>query len=103
MERIRDFLVTQIKALRSPTVNAQLIQQQKLARYKDLYKFLAKQHPQLGEEIGQAYINTMRWYYLNHFTRYRQALDKISIHQVDRHDSIGGDQFGQRGRLIVVF
>ena len=80
-----------------------MIQQQTLVKYKNLYGFLAKQNPQLGDEIGQAYINTMRWYYLNHFTRYRQALDKISLHQVDKHDSLGGDQVGQRGKSIVTF
>ncbi|RMZ81065.1 hypothetical protein DV738_g2351, partial [Chaetothyriales sp. CBS 135597] len=60
VERIRDFLVAQIKALRSPNINAQVIQQQKLVAYKDLFSFLARQHPVLTEEIGQAYINTMK-------------------------------------------
>ena len=91
VERIRDFLVAQIKALRSPNINAQILQQQMFLRFKDIYGFLARHHPQLAEEISQAYINTMRWYYLNHFTRYRQALDKIALYTVDKSDSLGGD------------
>ncbi|KAL8873050.1 MAG: hypothetical protein Q9174_001420 [Haloplaca sp. 1 TL-2023] len=96
LERIRDFFVSQIKALRSPNINAQIIQQQSFLRYKDLYGFLARHHPTLGEEIGQAYINTMRWYYLSNFSRYKQALEKISLFVVDKNDAIGSDQSAQR-------
>ncbi|KAL9594290.1 MAG: hypothetical protein Q9179_005461 [Wetmoreana sp. 5 TL-2023] len=97
IERIRDFFVSQIKALRSPNINAQVIQQQSFLRYKDMYGFLARHHPVLGEEIGQAYINTMRWYYLSNFSRYKQALEKISIFVVDRNDAIGAEPNIYRG------
>ncbi|KAI4239541.1 MAG: hypothetical protein LQ349_000301 [Xanthoria aureola] len=96
IERIRDFFVSQIKALRSPSINAQIVQQQSFIRYKELYGFLARHHPVLGEEIGQAYINTMRWYYLSNFTRYKNALDKLSIFVIDRNDAIGADQTAHR-------
>ncbi|KAL8728807.1 MAG: hypothetical protein Q9166_005185 [cf. Caloplaca sp. 2 TL-2023] len=92
LERIRDFFVSQIKALRSPNINAQIIQQQAFVRYKELYGFLARHHPVLGEEIGQAYINTMRWYYLSNFTRYKQVLERVSLFVVDKTDAIGADQ-----------
>lgn len=91
LERIRDFLVGQIKALRSPNINAQIIQQQHFIRYKELYAFLWKHHETLAEEIGQAYMNTMRWYYLNLFTRYGKALEKVKLHVMDKHDVIGND------------
>ena len=96
VERIRDFLVSQIKALRSPSINAQIIQQRAFIAYKDLYLFLAKHHAQLADEIAQAYINTMRWYYLSHFTRYRLALEKIPLYTVSKYDAVG-DQINQRG------
>ena len=96
IERIRDFLVSQIKALRSPSINAQIIQQRAFIAYKDLYLFLAKHHAQLADEIAQAYINTMRWYYSSHFTRYRTALEKIPLYTVDKHDALA-DQTNQRG------
>jgi hypothetical protein len=76
VERIRDYIVAQIKAIRSPSINAQIIQQQAFLKFKDLYAFLAKHQPELAQQICQAYIYTMRWYYLNHFTRYRTALEK---------------------------
>jgi hypothetical protein len=101
LERIRDFLVAQIKALRSPNINAQIIQQQHFIRYKDLYAFLHKHHPKLAEEIGQAYMNTMRWYFLNQFTRYQKALEKIKLHLIDRHDVLGGDDGNRKTNLLA--
>ncbi|KIX97593.1 uncharacterized protein Z520_06370 [Fonsecaea multimorphosa CBS 102226] len=91
IERIRDYIVAQIKALRSPNINAQVIQQQTFLRYKDLYAFLARNHAVLAEEIGQAYVNTMRWYYSSHFSRYQQALDALQIHAFDQHDLLGSE------------
>ena len=98
LERIRDFLVAQIKSLRSPNINIQIIQQQSILRYKDLYSFLAKHHKELGEEICQAYVNTAKWYYSHHFTRYRQALEKMKIFVADKNNAIGTEQSIQRGR-----
>ncbi|KAL1971935.1 hypothetical protein VTN31DRAFT_2023 [Thermomyces dupontii] len=89
--RIRDYLVAQIKALRSPNINAQIIQQQNFLKYKDLYSYLYRAHPTLTEEITQAYVNTMRWYYISHFTRYSQALGKLRLHQSDQNNVLGGD------------
>ncbi|KAE8325906.1 Vps52-domain-containing protein [Aspergillus sergii] len=91
VERIRDYLVSQIRALRSPNINAQIIQQQRLVKFKDLYSYLCQAHPTLAGEITQAYINTMRWYYLSHFTRYLQALEKIKVYPSDRNEVLGGD------------
>jgi len=100
IERIRDYLVAQIKAFRSPNINAQIIQQQSLIKYKELYGFLSRNHPTLAEEIRQAYINTMRWYYLANFTRYSQALDKIKLYNTDRNDLLGGDPALQKGGMF---
>ncbi|KUL88492.1 hypothetical protein ZTR_05388 [Talaromyces verruculosus] len=95
--RIRDYLVSQIKAMRSPNMNAQYIQQHHLVKYKDLYSFLTRAHPTLSEEITQAYVNTMRWYYLSNFTRYTQALEKLKLHASDTNNVLGGDPSAQRG------
>jgi len=99
LERIRDFLVAQIKALRSPNINAQIIQQQHFVRYKDLFAFLWKHHEKLAEEITLAYMNTMRWYFLNQFTRYEKALEKVKLHLIDKHDLLGEND-GSRKSLM---
>jgi vacuolar protein sorting-associated protein 52 len=101
IERIRDFLVAQIKALRSPHINAQIIQQQNFLRFKDLFVFLHKHHSTLAEEISQAYMNTMRWYYLNQFTRYEKALEKIKLHVLDKNDVLGQEDTSRKTNVLT--
>lgn len=91
VERIRDYVVAQIKALRSPSINAQVIQQNSFLRYKDVFAFLVKRQHALAEEISQAYINTMRWYYLHNFTRYKTAVEKLNVHLIDQTEVIAGE------------
>lgn len=101
VERVRDFIVTQIKALRSANTNAQLIQQQTLIKYKDLYTFLARNNPTLADEIGQAYINTMKWYYTSNFARYQQALEKLQLHVIDQMELLGSDSTSARRNVLA--
>ena len=98
VERIRDYFVAQIKALRSPNIDAQVIQQNAFLRYRNLFGFLAARQPQLAEEISEAYINTMRWYYSSHFTRYKASLDKLNIYIIDQMDAIGSESTAKRSK-----
>ncbi|KAF3161376.1 hypothetical protein TWF225_001697 [Orbilia oligospora] len=100
IERLRDYFVTKIKSLRIPNTNAQIIQQTGFLRYKELFGFMARHHPQLADEIGQAYINTMRWYYLSHFQRYQKALEKIKLHIIEKSDLLGLEDTNRRGPLL---
>lgn len=100
VERIRDYVVAQIKALRSPSTNAQILQQNAFLKYKDVFAFLARHQPQLAEEISQAYINTIRWYYLNNFTRYKTALDKLNVHHIDQNDVLAKEDSAKRGGVL---
>jgi hypothetical protein len=61
---------------------------------------LHKHHPKLAEEIGQAYMNTMRWYFLNQFTRYEKALEKIKLHNIDKHDVLGQDDGTRKSTIL---
>ncbi|KAI0198948.1 Vps52-domain-containing protein [Astrocystis sublimbata] len=100
IERIRDFLVSQIKALRSPHINAQIIQQQNFLKFRELFTFLHKHHPKLADEICLAYMNTMRWYYANQFSRYENALKKMKLHTLDKVDVLGNDDTSRRGAVL---
>ncbi|KIL90624.1 sac2 protein [Fusarium avenaceum] len=100
IERIRDFIVAQIKALRSPHINAQIIQQQNFLRFKDLFTFLHKHHATLANEIALAYMNTMRWYYLNQFSRYEKALGKIKLHILDKNDALGNEDTTRKATVL---
>ncbi|ROT38693.1 Sac2 family protein [Sodiomyces alkalinus F11] len=102
VERIRDFIVAQIKALRSPHINAQIIQQQNFLRFKELYAFLHRHHATLAGEICQAYMNTMRWYYLNQFTRYEKALQQLKLHILDKNDVLGHDDTTRKSSVLSV-
>lgn len=101
IERIRDYIVAQIKAIRSPSINAQIIQQQAFLKHKDLYGFLARHQPELASQICQAYIYTMRWYYLNHFTRYKASLEKLKIHALDKYDVLAEDPTSKRSGALL--
>ncbi|KAJ5893783.1 hypothetical protein N7495_005474 [Penicillium taxi] len=100
IERIRNYLVSQIRAMRSPNINSQIIQQQRLVKFKDLYSYLSKAHPTLAGEIAQAYVNTMRWYYTSNFTRYIQALEKIKVYPSDQNEVLGGNPSSHRGNIV---
>lgn len=100
VERIRDFIVGQIKALRSPNINAQIIQQTNFLRFKDLFTFLHKHHSTLAEEICQAYMNTMRWYYLSQFTRYERSLAKLKLHHLDKTDLLGHEDHSRKTTVL---
>jgi len=62
---------------------------------------MANHHVQLADEIGQAYINTMRRYYLSHFTRYHKSLEKSKLHVMDKHDVVGQEEPARRSMSPV--
>jgi hypothetical protein len=86
--------------LRSPHINAQIIQQQNFVKFRDLFSFLHKHHEALAEEICLAYMNTMRWYYANQFTRYQKALEKIKLHAIDKNDVLGHDDLSRKAAVL---
>ena len=59
-----------------------------------------RHHPKLAEEIGQAYMNTMRWYFLNQFTRYEKALEKVKLHVLDKYDVLGQDDGNRKSNIL---
>ncbi|KAF8455026.1 Sac2 family-domain-containing protein [Kalaharituber pfeilii] len=100
IERAKEYFVTRIKALRVPNANAQHIQQHGFLRMKELFLFMAKHNSQLTDEIAQAYINTMRWYYLSHFQRYHRALEKLKLHLMEKYDLLGNEDLSKRNAII---
>jgi hypothetical protein len=45
-------------------------------------------------------MNTMRWYYLNQFTRYEKALDKLKLHTLDKNDVLGHEDVSRRTTVL---
>jgi flagellar basal body-associated protein FliL len=96
VEKIRDFITTRIKSLRVAGVNCQAIQKN-LLEYRELFEFLDKENPDLGRDLCQAYLNTMRWYYGSYFGRYIKSLEKLPLHAVDKTVLLGDDGGSRRG------
>lgn len=83
VERIRDFIIYNIKMLRaSPKTSSQSIQQT-LLNVKEVFSFIKVHHPELADQLQLAYIYTMKWYYQTRFAKYLYAIQKLHIRHVD--------------------
>lgn len=89
VERIRDYIIVQIKRLRANAsaphraqASSQTVQQDLLAT-KLVQVFLRTHHPALAHELMLAYFYTMRWYYRSRFARYAHALEQLGVKRVD--------------------
>jgi hypothetical protein len=82
VERIKFFLIENIKYLRS--VNASSIKvQNKLLKVKEIFKFLENKNSKLAKEFEMAYIYTIRWYYYFNFVKYINSLESLKILEND--------------------
>ncbi|KAK6461350.1 Sac2 family-domain-containing protein [Scheffersomyces coipomensis] len=91
VERIRDFLISNVKQLRSLSKTSSQEIQQKLIKLKEIFVFLNTQHPELAAQLRLAYIYTMRWYYQTKFAKYIYALEKLHIRHIDQNFVLGTD------------
>lgn len=78
VERIRDFLIAQIKQLRSAGALLQAVQEA-LLETKEAFWFMRSEHRKLADQLFDAYTKTMRWYYRTRFAKYGYALQKMGI------------------------
>lgn len=90
IERIRDFLILEIRLLRRSLKTSSQVVQEKLLLVKELYAFLAERHPALAKQLHLAYIYTMKWYYTTRFAKYLYALQKLKLKVVDLLFVLGG-------------
>ncbi|KAL1919768.1 uncharacterized protein VTP21DRAFT_1699 [Calcarisporiella thermophila] len=93
-DKIREFLLNKIRSLRIPNTNVQIIQQSILHKHKPLFGFLMERHREAAAEVRQTYVNTMRWYYFNHFERYLRGLQKLQLTIADKNHLIGQEEGG---------
>lgn len=90
VERIRDYIISKIKLLRSNSsqTSSQLIQRELLS-VKEIFLFLMQHHPELGKQLRLAYTYTMKWYYETRFAKYIYALEKLKLRHVDQSLLLG--------------
>ncbi|ESW96996.1 hypothetical protein KL918_000607 [Ogataea parapolymorpha] len=88
VERIRDYLIKQIKTLRKQTVSSQVVQSEML-EVKEIFTFLQEKNLKLSNDLCQAYCHTMRWYYYQNFVKYTSSLERLRIHRVEKNILLG--------------
>ena len=74
--------MTKIRSLRIPNTNVQILQQSILLKYKTLYQFLMERYSDIAIEVMHTYVNTMRWYFFNHFEKYNRGLQKLQVYVI---------------------
>ena len=99
VERIRDFMIGEIRKLRSSSKSSSQLIQQGLLEVKDAFQFLQLHHKQLADQLVNAYLYTMRWYYQSKFSKYLYALEKVQIRRIDT--PILGDH--KAGEYLTLF
>lgn len=77
-ERIRDFLLDKIKALRKPNSN-RAIQQKLLLKYKALFVFVQENHTPTARELVENYVALMKEYYFRNFQKYLVSTTKLMV------------------------
>lgn len=83
LERIRDFLIDQIRLLRRSLRTSSQVVQERLLLLKEIFSFLKERHPELAKQLETAYVHTMKWYYTTRFAKYLYALQKLRLRNVD--------------------
>lgn len=88
-DRIKRFLIENIKSLRSISKSSVKIQG-KLLKVKEIISFLKTKNNKLEEELRIAYIYTMRWYYYFNLVKYISSLESLKIleHEYDAENSV---------------
>lgn len=97
---IRDFFISRIQLLCVPNANIQIMQQSVFLKYKELHFFLLERHHEAAREIRQTYMNSLRWYFNNHFERYSKGLSKLQTVSADKSDLIGVEENARKGGLF---
>jgi hypothetical protein len=76
-ERIRAFILDEVSMLKKPKTNIQLIQQNRLIKYKMLLLFLKDHNQPIFFEIVQVYSDTLNKIYNHNLSLYINELNKL--------------------------
>lgn len=82
IERIKRFMIDNIKQLRGTTTSSVKIQS-RLLQVKEIFVFLKSKNNKLSKELETAYVYTMRWYYYFNFVKYISSLEGLKVLEND--------------------
>jgi hypothetical protein len=92
--------------IKSTTSNINILQQNILLKFKDLYAFLVERHSEVAYEIRATYVSLANGYYSSLFEKYVKALNKLQVFIIriekktviaDKLDLIGCEEGVRRG------
>lgn len=93
IERIRDYIILNIKLLRDSNLKPSQLIQKNLIEIKELFQFLKSKHLNLSIELRNAYIYTMRWYYYQNFVKYLHSIEKLNLIKFDKKFLINNSNY----------
>lgn len=88
-QRVRDFLLQKIGALRKRMTNVQILQQAVLLKFKTFYAFLQEHAPDKAAEVLEAYSATMSSIFLRLFKAHIGDLTRMSTEAATKVDVVG--------------
>jgi hypothetical protein len=78
-QRLKDFLVSKMKAMQSPTISMQLFQQEELLRYKLFYVFLTEHDTEMASEVRHRYEIYTQHYYIRFMEKYETHIKTLEV------------------------
>lgn len=87
--RVRDFLLNKIETLKRKGTNIQIVQTNKLLKFKYLNQFLASHSPDVATEVRSLYVDTMIKWYHSKFKGYIGNLVKLQYEVATKSDLVG--------------
>ena len=112
VERVREFLLQRIHALRKPRTNLQMIQHNVLSKFKYMNMFLQSHSWPVFEEVQALYVETLSKIYGNYFKAYLGGLAQLESTPATKYDLLGVepekqkswlDRFSTTTRTVNVF
>lgn len=92
ISKIRDYLTAQFTALRKPKTNIQMVQQNSLVKYAQLFHFIQREAPVVADDLRSMYVESMGRTLLNLFKSYYSQLAKQDSIVVSKNDLIAVEE-----------
>lgn len=105
VERIKRFLIENIKHLRGTQTSSVKVQS-RLLQVKEIFVFLKGKNGKLAKEFEMAYVYTIRWYYYYNFVKYISSLEGLKIleneYDAEKKGTLANTTslYGQRSLLL---
>ncbi|CCA73324.1 related to SAC2 protein [Serendipita indica DSM 11827] len=88
--KLRSFFLALLQPIRTNmSTNMQVLQTSVLLKYKNLFKYLQRNHPTVAAELQRAYTGTARTYYETGFRRYIRSLTTIKGRSGEPFELVG--------------